>query len=77
MLRDLSALTPPILMAAAFLIATGAFVRHEMRAGRKRTNAPADTESEPDFVSEGEGNSADQQSGPRSFPDKPDDGSED
>lgn len=31
-LIDLAALTPPFLVAAAFLIAVGAFVRHEMRA---------------------------------------------
>jgi hypothetical protein len=36
MLRDLSALTPPLLVAAAFLIAAGAFIRHEMRRGKNR-----------------------------------------
>jgi hypothetical protein len=30
-LSDLAALTPPALMAAAFLVALGAFLRHEMR----------------------------------------------
>lgn len=31
MLADLAALTPPLLVCAAFLIAVGAFLRHEMR----------------------------------------------
>ena len=42
MLRDLSALTPPLLVAVAFLIAAGAFIRHEMRRGK---NTPDDEES--------------------------------
>lgn len=36
MLSDLAALTPPFLMAAAFLVAVGAFLRHEMRGGKSR-----------------------------------------
>lgn len=35
MLKDLSVLTPPALVCAAFLVALIAFLRHEMR--RKRT----------------------------------------
>ena len=31
MLSDLAALAPPLLVCAAFLIAVGAFLRHEMR----------------------------------------------
>ena len=42
MLSDLSALTPPLLVAAAFLIAAGAFIRHEMRRGK---NGPEDERS--------------------------------
>jgi hypothetical protein len=42
MLSELSALTPPLLVAAAFLIAAGAFIRHEMRRGK---NKPDDEES--------------------------------
>jgi hypothetical protein len=42
MLSELSALTPPLLVAAAFLIAAGAFIRHEMRRGK---NGPDDEES--------------------------------
>lgn len=41
-LSDLAALTPPILVAAAFLIAVAAFVRHEMRAAKKRPTEQGD-----------------------------------
>jgi flagellar biosynthesis/type III secretory pathway M-ring protein FliF/YscJ len=34
MLTDLAALTPPLLVAVAFLIAAWAFVRHEMQRGK-------------------------------------------
>lgn len=44
-LSDLAALTPPFLVAAAFLIAVGAFVRHEMRAAKKQ---PAEQDDEVD-----------------------------
>jgi hypothetical protein len=37
-MKDLSVLTPPALMCAAFLFAVGAFLRHEMRAGRGRSD---------------------------------------
>ena len=37
MLTDLAALTPPLLVAVAFLIAAAAFVRHEMRRGKSAT----------------------------------------
>jgi hypothetical protein len=36
-MNDLSVLTPPALICAAFLFALGAFLRHEMRAGRGRS----------------------------------------
>jgi hypothetical protein len=35
-MKDLSVLTPPLLVCAAFLFAVGAFLRHEMAAGRRR-----------------------------------------
>ncbi len=73
MFKDLSALTPPLLMAAAFLIAAGAFVRHEMRGGRNRAEDDADTDSRPDSASEDGRNAGGQRPAPRSFPDKPDD----
>jgi hypothetical protein len=34
--KDLTVLTPPLLMCIAFLIAVGAFLRHEMSASRRR-----------------------------------------
>jgi hypothetical protein len=42
LLSDLAALTPPILVAAAFLIAVGAFVRHEVRAAKKQPTEQGD-----------------------------------
>lgn len=77
MLKDLSALTPPLLMAAVFLIAAGAFVRHEMRAGRSRAEGESGSESRRDSRSRLERNAADQQSVPRPAVDKPDDGRSD
>jgi hypothetical protein len=77
MLKDLSALTPPVLMAAAFLFAAGAFVRHEMRAGKNRADDAAETDSESDSATDADDNASDQPSVPRSFDEKPDDGSED
>jgi hypothetical protein len=77
MLKDLSALTPPFLMAAAFLFAAGAFVRHEMRAGKKRADEEAAADSEPDSAAEDDGNAPDQPPVPRSPDDKADDGSQD
>ncbi|HTP17778.1 MAG TPA: hypothetical protein VMK13_18345 [Streptosporangiaceae bacterium] len=35
-LKDLTVLTPPLLVCLAFLIAVGAFLRHEMAAKRQR-----------------------------------------
>ena len=46
-LSDLVALTPPFLVAAAFLIAVGAFVRHEMRAAKKQSAEQGDEVDEP------------------------------
>jgi hypothetical protein len=44
MLTDLAALTPPLLVAIAFLVAAGAFIRHEMRRGKnKAEDAEADS----------------------------------
>lgn len=36
MLKDLTVLTPPLVVCAAFLIAVGAFLRHEMGRGRRQ-----------------------------------------
>jgi hypothetical protein len=46
-LSDLAALTPPFLVAAAFLIAVGAFLRHEMRAAKKQSTEEGDEVGEP------------------------------
>src|ERR1035441_6476738 len=35
-LKDLAVLTPPLLVCVAFLIAVGAFLRHEMAAKRRQ-----------------------------------------
>lgn len=61
-MADLAALTPPLLVCAAFLVAIGAFIRHEMR----RNKNPADDEdsevstqiSEPDSAGPGDENLA-------------------
>jgi hypothetical protein len=42
--QDLAVLTPPLLMCAAFLVAVGAFVRHEMGASRRRRDQDASAE---------------------------------
>ncbi len=47
MLQDLTVLAPPLLMCAAFLVAVGAFVRHEMGASRRRRDQHA-----PDRISD-------------------------
>jgi hypothetical protein len=39
MLKDLSVLTPPLLVCAAFLIAVAAFLRHEMGTSRRHRDA--------------------------------------
>jgi hypothetical protein len=41
-LKDLAALTPPLVVAAAFLIAVGAFLRREMRPRRGRAEDRSD-----------------------------------
>jgi hypothetical protein len=62
-MKYVSVLTPPLLVCAAFLFAVGAFLRHEMRAGRARSKrarsedisgdgAELDTRDEPSGRSE-------------------------
>jgi hypothetical protein len=36
LLKDLTVLTPPLVVCAAFLFAVGAFLRHEMGRGRRQ-----------------------------------------
>jgi hypothetical protein len=40
--KDLTVLTPPLLMCIAFLVAVGAFLRHEMGARRRRDRDQSD-----------------------------------
>jgi hypothetical protein len=47
MQSDLAALVPPALMAAAFLLAVGAFLRHEMRGAKNRAQDALDEVEEP------------------------------
>ena len=61
MLTDLAALTPPLLVAVAFLVAAGAFIRHEMRRGKntaddEEADSPRDSSQSP----------GENESGPRS-----------
>ena len=49
---DLAALTPPLLIAIAFLISVGAFIRHEMRRGRNRAEDEQGTDSGHDSPTE-------------------------
>jgi hypothetical protein len=39
--KDLTVLAPPLLVGAAFLIAVGAFLRHEMGPSRRRRDQDA------------------------------------
>ncbi len=65
MLTDLAALTPPLLVALAFLIAAAAFVRHEMRRGKKAAE-DEETDSSPDSTESREANESDDSSDRRS-----------
>ena len=47
MLADLTALTPPFLVCAAFLTAVAAFLRHEMRDAKKQGDDQSDRADEP------------------------------
>ncbi|MDR2983451.1 MAG: hypothetical protein LBV34_01295 [Nocardiopsaceae bacterium] len=60
MLADLAALTPPLLVAIAFLVAAGAFIRHEMRRGKnmaedEEADSSHDSSSSPDANESAEG----------------------
>ena len=69
MLTDLAALTPPLLVAAAFLIAAGAFIRHEMRRGKSQAEREEADESHPDSAGSGERNNVDYRPTWRSYTD--------
>jgi hypothetical protein len=60
MLADLAALTPPLLVAIAFLVAAGAFIRHEMRRGKntgedEEADSSRESSSSPDENESAEG----------------------
>jgi hypothetical protein len=58
-IRDLSVLVPPLVVCVAFLIAVGAFLRHEMGARRRRRVEDLPDDISPDRVIPGtEGNEA-------------------
>ena len=69
MLSDLAALTPPFLVAAAFLIAAGALLRHEMRRGNSQADVEEADDSHPDSPGTGERNNVDSRSTSRSYSD--------
>ncbi len=73
MLTDLAALTPPFLVAAVFLIAAGAFLRHEMRRGKNPVQDDDRADSSPDSPGEAPDDQADQQSVSRPLRQSPDD----
>jgi hypothetical protein len=62
MLTDLAALTPPLLVAAAFLIAAGAFLRHEMRRGKNSAEGEEPSDSQADLTASDERNKTDRRS---------------
>lgn len=73
MLTDLAALTPPLLVAAAFLIAAGAFLRHEMRRGKNPVSGDDQADSSPDSADGQPEDQPDQRSVSRSVTERPDD----
>ena len=73
MLTDLAALTPPFLVAAAFLVAAWAFLRHEMRRGKNPVSGDDLADSSLDSADETSSDQADQRSVSRSFRESPED----
>jgi hypothetical protein len=57
---DLAALIPPFLVCAAFLVAVGAFLRHEMRGGKNLADDEEDDLSAEDSAEAETDNPADQ-----------------
>jgi hypothetical protein len=51
-LADVTALTPPFLVCAAFLTAVAAFLRHEMRTAKKQDDDQRAETDEPSRVDE-------------------------
>jgi hypothetical protein len=58
-MKYVSVLTPPLLVCAAFLAAVVAFLRHEMGAGRRRSeDLPSDDISDEDLIPGHEGDTS-------------------
>ena len=73
MLNDLAALTPPFLVCAAFLIAVGAFLRHEMRRSKNPgEDADEDVSGQPS-ANDGSQNQPDSDAATRSVRESRDD----
>jgi hypothetical protein len=69
-MKYLSVLTPPLLVCAAFLFAVGAFLRHEMRAGRGRAKEdPAEYDSADAAFAAGDADTRGEPSGTAERPD--------
>jgi hypothetical protein len=64
MKSDLAALTPPLLVAIVFLIAAGAFLRHEMRRSKNPGESQEAGDSRPDSTAPAAENETDQGSAP-------------
>ena len=73
MLSDLAALTPPLLVAVAFLIAAGAFIRHEMRRAKNPADSADDADSAGDSSDPSDGNQDDRGSAHRPFTEREED----
>jgi hypothetical protein len=77
MLTDLAALTPPFLVAVAFLVAAWAFLRHEMRRGKNPESGDDPADSPPDSAGETPEDRTGQGSVSRSLRENPDEGGQD
>ena len=77
MLTDLAALTPPFLVAAAFLVAAGAFLRHEMRRGKNPVPGDDPADFSPDSADGAPEDRTERQSVSRSFTENSDEGGPD
>jgi hypothetical protein len=73
MLTDLAALTPPFLVAVAFLVAAWAFLRHEMRRGKNPVSGDDLADSSPGSADETRSDQAEQRPVSRSFRESPED----
>jgi hypothetical protein len=77
MLSDLAALTPPFLIAVAFLVGAWAFLRHEMRRGKNPVSGDDPADYPPDSASGSPEDATDQRSVSGSLRENPDEGGPD